>query len=388
MVAMGRNAPLEMVLDQAIHDPERIIRRVLRSENHIERLLSRTNVDAPITLLCISFEDVPRQQLLLEFAEHRIRSRDIRGTPPVRVRIWDRNYLTSLVQQYRQIGYKYFSDEGRAKSKYRKTPEELYQENVALTERLAATLTALEDEKNRRVRAERDAVWKDISFTTAHKIGNPLFAIETFLDPLEKRVSENRSEEAMGILVRIRGAVERAKVFVEQFKSLTRAQELSPIATPLRPLLEDACRVAQDFGVILQIDCPQDPFVIGDPMRLSECFEELTSNALRWLDKPEKRIEIVAVADPAPLPPEVDSKQRFFLVHFKDNGTGVRPDKKNRIFDAFYTTHAQGTGLGLALVRRIIEGHGGIIFENGTFNSGADFEIYIPRPSDSTATSN
>jgi signal transduction histidine kinase len=128
--------------------------------------------------------------------------------------------------------------------------------------------------------------------------------------------------------------------------------------------------------------------VFGDPARLSECFEELTSNAMRWLDKPEKRIEIAVVADPTPLPPEVDSKRRFLLVHFKDNGTGVRPEKKSRIFDAFYTTHDQGTGLGLALVRRIIEGHGGAILENGSFNSGADFEIYIPIPSESTAPSN
>jgi signal transduction histidine kinase len=388
LVAMGRNVPLEMVLDQALKDPERLIRRVFRSQEHMERVMARSNSHAPITLLCISLEDTPRQQLLFELSEHRSQPRFFRGTDPIRVRVWDRNYLTTLVKQFRQIAYKYFSDEGRAKSLYRKSPDELYQENVALTERLSSALESLEDEKNRRVRAERDAVWKDISFTTAHKIGNPLFAIETFLDPLEKRVSEKRTDEARAIMERIRAAIERAKGIVEQFKSLTRAQELTPIAILLQPLLEESCRVAQDRGVNCKVDCPPDAKILGDPGRLSECFEELTSNAMRWLNKPQKHLEIAVETNPTPLPREVDSTQRFLLIHFKDNGQGIPPESKSRIFDAFYTTHDQGTGLGLALVRRIIEGHGGIIYESGSFQSGADFEIYLPKADDSTTTSN
>ena len=66
------------------------------------------------------------------------------------------------------------------------------------------------------------------------------------------------------------------------------------------------------------------------------------------------------------------------MVHVADNGTGIELSEKNRIFDAFYTKCEHGTGLGLALVRRIIDGHGGSIIESGLHGKGADFEICLP----------
>jgi signal transduction histidine kinase len=283
------------------------------------------------------------------------------------------------VQQFPQLGYKYFSDEGRSQSKYRKTPEELYQENVDLAERQAKLISDLTEEKNKRVRAERDAVWKDISFSAAHKIGNPIFAIETNLEPLKKRVFEGRAKEAIDVISRIGVSVEKAKGIVNQFKSLTRAQEIKPVSVLLRPILEDACRTARDQGVVCEIICPDDLRIPADPERLSECFDELVANALHWFDKPERQIH-VRVAQPAspPLSEGLDSSVEYTLIQFGDNGRGVDLSNKSRVFDAFFTTQEHGTGLGLALVRRIVEGHGGAIFETGVPGQGAEFEVYLP----------
>jgi len=119
--------------------------------------------------------------------------------------------------------------------------------------------------------------------------------------------------------------------------------------------------------------------VIGDPDRLAECFDELTSNATHWLDKPEKKIDIQVVQPaPTPVPQSVDSSKPYVLIRFRDNGTGVPLENKSKIFDAFFMTREHGTGLGLAVVRRIIEGHAGAIFETGRPGEGADFEIYLP----------
>ena len=139
------------------------------------------------------------------------------------------NFLTSA--------YKYFSLEGRSRLKYRKTPDELYAEKIELTNQQAVLIAELEDEKNRRIRAERDAVWKDISFTAAHKIGNPIFAIQTNLDPLQLRITENRTGEAIEVMGSIRISVEKAKCIVDQFKSLTRAQEIKPVPMLVGPYL-------------------------------------------------------------------------------------------------------------------------------------------------------
>ncbi len=74
----------------------------------------------------------------------------------------------------------------------------------------------------------------------------------------------------------------------------------------------------------------------------------------------------------------MDSAVSYALIHFRDNGSGVPFENKGRIFEAFFSTYAHGTGLGLALVRRIVEGHAGRITESGVPGEGADFEIYLP----------
>ena len=304
----------------------------------------------------------------------------------LRIRVWDRDYLTSLVQQFPQIGYKYFSDEGRSRSKFRKTPEELYRENVDLTSRQAVLIEALEDEKNKRVRAERDAIWKDISFSAAHKMGNPIFAIETFLDPLQKRIAEKRTADAIEVVKNIRASVENAKGIVDQFKSLARAQKVSAVSMLLRPVLEDACKAARNQGVACEIVCAPDLYVEGDPERLAECFDELVSNAMHWMAGPEKAIRIsVTQPAPAPLPQPIDVSREYTLVRFHDNGPGIPVENKDRIFDAFFTTRDQGTGLGLAVVRRIVEGHGGVVLESGRLGEGATFEVYLPSAKAPTA---
>lgn len=379
LVAMGRNAPPEMVIEMMAMEPEIILHRIQRYPERLERSFTESALDTPVTLLVILLgSDRPVEEL-----ERRMRlnsERHLRRGLTIRLRVWDRSYLTSLVQQFPQIGYKYFSDEGRSPSKFRKSYEDLYRDYVELSNRQAALIAAFEDEKNKRVRAERDAIWKDISFAAAHNIGNPLFAIETYLDPLTKRIDEHRTEEALEVVRRVRTSVEKAKGIVDQFKSLTRTHKITPVTTLLRPILEDGCRTAEAQGVSCEIDCEPDVTVKADPERLAECFDELAFNSTHWFDKPSKRIEVrVTQPTASQLPPSVDSSQGYQLIQFKDNGPGIPVDKKEKIFDAFYTTRDNGTGLGLALVRRILEGHGGAILETGIPGKGAEFEIYLPR---------
>jgi signal transduction histidine kinase len=237
----------------------------------------------------------------------------------------------------------------------------------------------LETEKSLRTRFERDAAWKDISFTAAHKMGNPIFAIETSLDPLRKRIVEQRTSEAVQVLDRVRASVEKAKELVDDFKSLSKAQEIKPVPVKLRPLIEEACGMAKEHDVKCRITIPDDLCVIGDPIRLGECFDEIISNAVHWHSKGLTSIRVKAQqANSKSLPDSLEVSARYVTVIIQDNGPGVVTKNKSRIFDAFFTTRDQGTGLGLALVRRIIEGHGGTIVEDGIPDKGARFVLHIP----------
>jgi signal transduction histidine kinase len=149
----------------------------------------------------------------------------------------------------------------------------------------------------------------------------------------------------------------------------------------LSPLLTDARKSLINSGVDCHIECPPDLAVWADSDRLSECLDELIANAKHWFNKPEKKIEFKVVFPvPEPLPSFLDSDAKYVLLHVKDNGCGILVANKQKIFNAFFTTYDHGTGLGLALVRRIIDGHGGGILESGIPGQGADFEIYLPIP--------
>ncbi|AMV16701.1 sensor histidine kinase [Planctomyces sp. SH-PL14] len=379
LISLGRSMPPEQALEMIYGDPDRVLYQLRRGHDIDDRLRPGRREDSSLTLLLIVLKNEFIEDGLLQRHErHFLRSKRYPSTA-VRVRVWDRDYMTRLVQQFPQLGFKYFSDEARSLAKFRKGPEELYRENVDLVERLAITNSALEREKSLRIRAERDAIWKDISFSAAHKIGNPIFAIETDLAPLQKRIEEHREAEAISVVVNMRGAVEKAKSIVDQFKSLARAQHISPIQTALLPLLEDACHSLRSRGVNCKIDCSPELLVFADPERIAEVLDELAANSLHWMAEVVRVIEIEASIVPAEqVPSFVDPKGAYVLIKFSDNGAGVEPHLKEQIFEAFFTTYDHGTGLGLALVRRIIEGHGGAIREVGLHGKGATFEIYLP----------
>lgn len=380
LISMGNKLGLKF-WHMINNEPDYFIRRTLKYSEEFERY-SSGNIKTPFTYLIINYRKDSESEEF-EMLQKHMEKRRTRKTPSynLRIRFWDREYLTSLINRFPQIGYKYFSDEGRIRSKTRKSYEELYKENSDLVARQAKLIVDLEEEKNRRISAERDAVWKDISFSAAHKIGNPIFAIETDLEPLNKRIREQRTNEAAEVVENIRSSLEKAKAFIEQFKSLSLAQEINPVPTLLNPILEDACRSLSSKDIDCEVECPPELKVLADPEKLPECVDELVANALRWFDKPGKKIEFKIIHPvPEPLPDFLDSSKAYVLIHVKDNGCGIPVPEKNKIFDAFFTTYDQGTGLGLALVRRIIDGHGGGIIENGIPGKGADFEIYLPIP--------
>jgi signal transduction histidine kinase len=381
LISMGLHSPIEMFLDMATNDPDFFLHRIFKYSENFDKFLPK-GTETPFTFLIILFGEARDSERLLERIERRRNKREPFGFN-IRFRIWDQSYLTSLIHQFPQIAFKYFSDESRIRSQTRKSYEELYHENFDLAARQSKLINELEEEKNKRVRAERDSIWKDISFSAAHKIGNPIFAIETDLDPLIKRISEKRTAESKEVVENIRSSVEKAKAFVEQFKSLARAQEIKPVPTLLKPILEDAQKPACNTDITCNIECPDDLIVWADPDRLAECLDELVANAKHWLDKPEKKIELKVVFPiPDPLPSFLDSSEKYVLLHVKDTGCGIQIANKQRIFDAFFTTYDHGTGLGLALVRRIVDGHGGGIVESGVPGQGADFEIYLPLPNE------
>jgi GAF domain-containing protein len=259
--------------------------------------------------------------------------------------------------------------------------------NIDDATRFSAIVKELRKEEAKRVTYERDNEWRDISFSAAHAIGNPIFAIESILDLLEKRIlevgpvkrDEKKISDIADLMARIRRSVDKSKKIIDQFKSLSRVQDIKPVPMNLQPLLSDVESVARSNGVECSIKCDPAIRIYGEADRLAECFDELMTNAISWLTGTRKTLEIHVIAPWShPLPEGLTRENHYALMHFRDNGPGIRPEHKKRVFDLFFSKRDHGTGIGLAFIRRIIEGHRGVIQEVGDFGKGADFAIYLP----------
>ncbi len=110
-----------------------------------------------------------------------------------------------------------------------------------------------------------------------------------------------------------------------------------------------------------------------DSFRLEQVFRNLFENSLAACSDPV-RIEVHCFDD------EV-SGSKAVRIAVRDNGTGMTEEQRRKVFDAFYTTKIRGMGLGMSIVKRIVEAHGGTINVGSGSNEGAEFLITLPRKS-------
>ncbi|MFZ6008774.1 MAG: sensor histidine kinase [Bacteroidota bacterium] len=382
-IVTGNNAPSEQLLDITLHDPEILfhrLERILESPNLFSKYQVTQRRDTPITILFI-LREKDKQEVFdrrIERAEGRLRNR---RTPwNIRIRTWDENQLLKLIQRYPQIAFKYFSEESRIRSKYRKSPEELYNENIQLTEQVLSSKAVIEEEKRKRFIAERETAWKDVAFKAAHKLGNPVDATDTFLQSLKRKLNAKNLDKAIQIADEMDHSIEEAKSVIGQFKSLTRIEEINALACDILPIIQHACKTAEEQGVTVSIQAdPTPPKVFIDAVRVGECFHELVANSLHWFDKEEKRITVtIKKASKSELLEPLDSKKDFLRIKYEDNGCGVPIENKEKIFSPFFSTYQHGTGLGLSIVKKVMEKQDGWVLENGEPSVGASFDIFVP----------
>ena len=226
----------------------------------------------------------------------------------------------------------------------------------------------------------QNAELERFNYTASHDLKAPLVTIKGFLGLLEKDIGAGNSEAMTGDMDQIGSAADKMIQLLDELLELSRVgrQMNAPEVRDLGLLVREAAdRLAiqiQDRGVDLQI-APDMPRVSGDPGRLLEVFQNLIDNSIKFMGDQEKpRIEIGA---------ECENGQVHCWV--RDNGSGIEPMYHERVFDLFdrLDTKIDGTGIGLALVKRIIEVHGGRIWvESAGEGHGSVFHFELPAAGD------
>lgn len=207
--------------------------------------------------------------------------------------------------------------------------------------------------------AAKNAELERFSYTVSHDLKSPLVTIQGFVGAIEADLRAGDVERAKDALARIAGAGQRMQRLLEDLLELSRIGRIvnPPQDTALGELAREAVELVRGLldekNVAVEISDGL-PTVRGDRQRLLEVFQNLIENAAKFSgSQPRPRVEIGARAE--------NGGQVFYV---RDNGQGIDPRFRDRVFDLFerLDPRAEGTGVGLALARRIVEAHGGRIW--------------------------
>jgi signal transduction histidine kinase len=266
---------------------------------------------------------------------------------------------------------------GRIIMAYSEVTERLQRSHDQLTE----TVRRLQDElgeKNRLLeRSNRLAALGEMAAGMAHEIRNPLGGIQLYASVLEKDLAAAGRDDCVQVVRKISGGVKRLEGLVGQVLSFTREMraQCCPIdlAEVVAQAADDAADAMRRRRVRCVVDGPRPMPVRADPLLLGQALLNLVLNATQAIDESGQGGTVTLIYMP---PPPGSAAQQFHLV-VRDDGPGIPPDVMDRIFNPFFTTRDEGTGLGLAMVHRVVEAHDGTITAANTEGGGARFEIRV-----------
>src|SRR5581483_3275456 len=228
-------------------------------------------------------EDDLEQSAALAELSSRIEELSALLETPVALELYDRPRLVEILRSNPQIAARYFDlTTGAPIGSTEEYSQELRSsdDDEPLTdEGLNPLQEQLNHERRLRIEAEREAAWKDVAFTAAHKLGNPLFAIETNLQELVDVTAAN-DKYALDVIHDMSVSIEKAKTIIEQFKSLTRFRSISPRPVDIVPLIRTSCAPARALGIKTRVSAPPEPvLLLVDPSLITHCLDELIGNA-------------------------------------------------------------------------------------------------------------
>jgi PAS domain S-box-containing protein len=219
---------------------------------------------------------------------------------------------------------------------------------------------------------------QDFIFVASHDLQEPLRKIESFGNFLMEEAGPALTSTTAGYLSRIQDAAKRMSVLIDDLLQLTR---ITTKAKPFEPvdLFEIIKEVRSDLEAKLietggKIELGELPKVEADPAQMRQLFQNLISNALKY-HKPN-------VPPLVKLEGETDISAGLCRIRVIDNGIGFHQKYAGKIFNIFQRLHDkeeyEGTGIGLAICKKVVERHGGTITATSQLGSGALFEITLP----------
>ena len=230
----------------------------------------------------------------------------------------------------------------------------------------------IEEYERQTQRRERLSEMGNLAAGVAHEIRNPLNTISIAAQRLEREfVPQTNPDQYRAFTSQIRSETKRLNEIITRFLALARDERRLRSSVRIDELLNEAGQLLRVEGDRLQIGvsirCEQDLTVLADPDRLKEVFLNLFNNTKEAL-----------TGRPGSFVIEAKRQQDRVAISVSDNGPGIPPELRDKVFAPYYTSKEAGTGLGLATVQRIISDLGGEVIIDAGYSGGVRFVIALP----------
>jgi len=246
-----------------------------------------------------------------------------------------------------------------------------------------------QETRQRQELARSNAELQQFACIASHDLQEPLRKIQAFGNMLQEKYSEALSEQGCNYIERMQNAAQRMQILIDDLLLLSR---ITTKAQPFIPvnLAEITKEVLSDLEVLIQqtggfVEVGELPTIDADPLQMRQLLQNLIGNALKFHreeEPPSIRLYSQIIAEQQLESRENSAHAALCQITVEDHGIGFDQKYCDRIFQVFQKLHGrneyQGTGMGLAICRKIVERHNGSITAESTLGQGAKFIVTLP----------
>jgi nitrogen fixation/metabolism regulation signal transduction histidine kinase len=237
-------------------------------------------------------------------------------------------------------------------------------------------LTELKKSAEILAKNERESAWAEMAKQVAHEVKNPLTPIKLGIQYLDKAWDDEKPDFGERFKKYKNTLIEQIDTLsriASEFSDFAKVRNIKKESLNITDLLKNCLSFAQNERENLEIkynqDKTEDIFVEADKEHLIRVINNLLKNAIQAI--PEDKMGLVEVS--------LETLDQEILISISDNGNGVEEVIKDKIFTPNFTTKSTGSGLGLAMCKRIVETAGGEIYFETQQNLGSTFFVKLPK---------
>jgi len=245
----------------------------------------------------------------------------------------------------------------------------------ALVDEYNSMIEELESSTEKLAKSERESAWREMARQVAHEIKNPLTPMRLSVQHLERALDKNDpafKKKLSKFSAKMVQQIDTLTSIANEFSNFAQMPKATISEIDIKEVLRTTCELFSEtveVDVVFETNDPNQVIILGDKEQLNRVFSNLIKNAIQAI--PDDRRGVIKVG--------LVPKGNAYLIFVKDNGTGITTEIEKKIFSPNFTTKSTGAGLGLAMVKQIVDNHTGQIYFETQIGEGTTFYVELPN---------